>query len=55
MIKLTNTASPQESRGNAVTATIIFSYLILTSTLDVILLYLNNFAQNKHTKMYACE
>ena len=36
-----------KSRRNTVTATIIFSYMILTSTLDVILLYLNSFTQNK--------
>ena len=39
----------KKNRRNTVTATIIFSYIILTSTLNVILLYLNNFPQNKHT------
>ena len=39
----------KKNRRNTVTATIIFSYIILTSTLYVILLYLNNFPQNKHT------
>lgn len=38
---LTNTASPQEKKTQHATATIIFSYMILMSTLDVILLYLN--------------
>ena len=38
-----------KNRRNTVTATNIFSYTILTSTLNVILLHLNNFPQNKHT------
>ena len=39
----------KKNRPNTPTATITFSYIILTSTLNVILLYLNNFPQNKHT------
>ena len=39
----------KKNRRNTITVTIILSYIILTSTLNVILLYLNNFPQNKHT------
>ena len=45
----------RKNRRNTATAKLIFSYVILTSTLDIILLYLNNFPQNRHTKMYACQ
>ena len=48
----TNTASPQEKstkHRHHKSATRIFSAMIRSSTLKVILLYLNNFPQNKHS------
>ena len=60
-----NTATPhnilrklyhrKRSPQNTATTTIIFSYIILTSSFDVILLYLNNYPQNKHIKAYVCQ
>ena len=38
----------KKSPRNTVTATIIFSYIILLSSFDV---YLNNYPQNKHIEM----
>ena len=57
-----NTATPQKqindhrkkSPRNTVTATIIFSYIILTSSFDVILLCLNNYPIIKRNKTYVC-
>ena len=48
---LTNTASPQvksTKHRHRKSATRIFSAMIRSSTLKIILLYLNNFPQNKH-------
>ena len=44
----------KKSPRNTITATIIFSYIILTSSFDVILLYLNNYPNNKLIKTYVC-
>ena len=49
--KLRNTASPQEKstkHRHHKSATRIFSAMIRSSTVKIILLYLNNFPQNKH-------
>ena len=51
---LTNTASPQEQSTKHRHRNNNNNYVI-TSTLDVILLHLNNFPQNKHIKTYACQ
>ena len=41
--KLTNTASPQKSQQNTITATHIFSTMIRSSTLEIILLVVLHF------------